>query len=159
MKNGVGLFNTNVRVGDNMFPSNIFMVDNINEIMDKSFLISKPVKSEKGDYNIHKTVKPLEICEHLIQLSTFSDDAIVLDPFVGSGTTAVAAKKLGRKYIGLDINKEYVEIALQRLKDISSPNIKLDLNKKAETLLTLLEKKQRESSKNFGAFELDERLA
>jgi DNA modification methylase len=40
---------------------------------------------------------------------------LVLDPFTGSGTTAVAAKTLGRKYIGFEINTEYVEIANNRL--------------------------------------------
>ena len=43
---------------------------------------------------------------------------IILDPNVGSGTTLVAAKKLGRKYIGIDISPEYVEIARQRIKSV-----------------------------------------
>lgn len=118
LKDEVGLFNTNVRVGDNMYPSNIFIVDGVNEIMDKHFLISKPTKNEKGDSNGHATVKPLELCEHIIKLSTFSEDAIILDPFIGSGTTAVAAKRLGKKYIGIDINPEYKEISLTRLKKV-----------------------------------------
>ena len=43
-------------------------------------------------------------------------DEIILDPFMGSGTTAVVAKKLGRKYIGYEINKEYIDISKKRLK-------------------------------------------
>ena len=45
-------------------------------------------------------------------------DGIVLDPFCGSGTTAVVAKKLGRNYIGIDLNPEYCEIAKRRLEKI-----------------------------------------
>lgn len=45
-------------------------------------------------------------------------DGIVLDPFMGSGTTAVTAKKLNRNFIGIDLNKEYCELATQRLKHI-----------------------------------------
>lgn len=103
-----------------MFPANVLTVEGVNDIIDKYFLLPKPARREKGEYNIHKTVKPLAICEYLIQLSTFSKDAIVLDPFVGSGTTAIAAKRLGKKYIGIDSNHEYVDIALKRLKDVKN---------------------------------------
>lgn len=116
LKNDIGLINTNIRVGDNMFPANILTVESINEIIDKSFLIGKPSKKEKGVFNDHKTVKPLEICEHIIKLTAFYKDAVILDPFVGSGTTAVAAKKLGLNYIGMDVNPEYVEISEKRLR-------------------------------------------
>ena len=114
IKNEVGLLNTNIRVGDNMYPSNILSVEGVNEIMDKHFLISKP-NNEKGDFNIHMTVKPLELCKYLINLSVYSKDAVVLDPFVGSGTVALASKELGKNYIGIDINPEYVKIAEKRL--------------------------------------------
>lgn len=118
LKYEVGLLNTNVRIGEDMFPSNVMTVQEIDEVMDKCFLLPKPTKEEKGEFNIHKTVKPLAICEYIIKLTTFSENAVVLDPFVGSGTTAVAAKKLGRKYIGIDTNQEYIEIALKRLDNI-----------------------------------------
>ncbi len=124
LKNNVGLMNTNVKVGDSMFPSNILTVENINEIIDKSFLIGKPTKKEKGDFNDHKTVKPVEICEHIIKLTAFYKNAVILDPFVGSGTTAVAAKKLGLNYIGIDANPEYVEISKRRLGELDK---KVDL--------------------------------
>lgn len=114
----VGLLNTNVKIGDDMYPSNVFTVDEINDIINKVFLLPKPTKKEKGDYNDHKTVKPLAICEYLIKLSAFSENAVVLDPFVGSGTTAVAAKKLGKNYIGIDLNEKYVKIAEKRLQEI-----------------------------------------
>lgn len=117
LKNEVGLFNTGVKVGDNMFPSNIFIVDGVNEIMDKHFLIGKPSKSERLYFNNHMTVKPLILCEHLLKLSVFSSNAVVLDPFMGSGTTLLAARNLKINYIGIDINPEYIKVANQRLKE------------------------------------------
>lgn len=119
LRHEVGLFNTNLKIGDNMYPANVLTIDYINELIDKAFLVSKPSKKEKGDYNTHQTVKPLAVCEYLIKLSAFSDNSIVLDPFVGSGTTAVAAKNIGCNFIGIDTNKEYVEIANRRLKSIT----------------------------------------
>lgn len=118
LKYEVGLLNTNVTTGDGMFPSNIISTDPISDDIDRAFLISKPSKKEKREYNFHKTVKPIEICEHLIRLSVLSEDAIVLDPFMGSGTTAVAAKILGLNYLGFEINKEYIEIANKRLDEL-----------------------------------------
>lgn len=118
LKHEVGLLNTNVKIGNNMYPANVFTVDSINDLIDKTFLLPKPGKKEKGEYNDHKTVKPLAICEYLIKLSAFSKNAVILDPFIGSGTTAVAAKKLGKNYIGIDSNEKYVKIAERRLKEI-----------------------------------------
>lgn len=119
LKHGVGLFNTNLRIGNNMYPANVFTDENINEYIDKIFLLPKPSKKEKGEYNHHKTVKPLVIFEYLIRLSAFSKNAVVLDPFIGSGTTAVAAKKLNKNFIGIDTNLTYIEIAKRRLQEIS----------------------------------------
>ena len=119
LKYNVGLFNTNVKIGQNMFPSNVLAVDEINEIIDKYFLISKPKKGEKGEYNIHKTVKPLSLCKYIIQLSTYSKNSVVLDPFIGSGTTAIAALECNKKYIGIEINHDYIDIALKRLKKLN----------------------------------------
>ncbi|MBU4603192.1 site-specific DNA-methyltransferase [bacterium] len=115
IKYEVGLVNTNARVGNNMFPSNILTTGPIDAIMDQYFIVPKPTKKEKGFSNHHLTVKPLSLCEQLIRLITFSEDSVVLDPFLGSGTTAVAAKNLKRKFIGCDINQEYVKIARERL--------------------------------------------
>lgn len=114
-KYNVGLLNTHVKIGQEMFPSNVISTDKINQVVDKCFLISKPDKREKGGFNSHRTVKPLSLCEYIINLTTYSRDAVVLDPFAGSGTTLVAAKKWGRKFIGIDINREYIAIAETRL--------------------------------------------
>jgi len=118
LKYNVGLFNTTVRIGKNMFPSNVLSINEIDDVIDRYFLLPKPTKKEKGAYNTHQTVKPLTLCEYIIELSTFSENAIILDPFVGSGTTAVAAKKLGKRFIGIDSNREYVDIAIRRLEEI-----------------------------------------
>lgn len=115
-KHRVGLVNTNVRVGDGMFPSNISITERIHEALDRAFLLPKPSQEERGAENIHETVKPIALCQYLIALTAFAENAIVLDPFVGSGTTAVAAERLGKRFIGFDINKTYVEIARQRLR-------------------------------------------
>lgn len=122
----IGLINTTVRVGQNAFPANVMTVEEISELIDRYFLIEKPSKEEKGKYNTHKTVKPLRICEYLIKLTAYSKNAVVLDPFVGSGTTAVAAKKLGLSYIGIEVNQEYVEIAERRLRE-TVPEVVLSL--------------------------------
>lgn len=101
-----------------MYPANVFIDDRMNEYIDKIFLLPKPSKKEKGEYNFHKTVKPLSIFEYLINISTFSENSIILDPFVGSGTALVAAKKLKRNFIGIDLNELYIEIAKKRLSEI-----------------------------------------
>ncbi len=62
----------------------------------------------------HPTQKPVALFSEFVADFTDLDD-IILDPFCGSGTTCVAAKKLGRHYIGIDINKEYCNIARDRL--------------------------------------------
>lgn len=63
----------------------------------------------------HPAPFPVELPRRLIQLYTFEDD-IVLDPFMGSGSTAIAAINSNRKYIGYDISKEYCTIANERIK-------------------------------------------
>lgn len=64
--------------------------------------------------HLHPTQKPLTLLKDLVSL--FSDDGgVVLDSFVGSGTTLVAAKELGRKAIGIELEEKYCEIAAKRL--------------------------------------------
>lgn len=79
-----------------------------------TILESKPRKSEKGDYNDHTSVKPLKVIEQLIE--TFTQiNGLILDPFMGSGTTAVAAQRLGRRWVGFEREPHYCDIARQRL--------------------------------------------
>ena len=66
----------------------------------------------------HPTQKPLEIIERIIKASC-PERGIVFDPFMGSGTTAVACVKLNRNYIGFELNPEYCRIMQQRLGDMN----------------------------------------
>lgn len=68
----------------------------------------------KAGLNIHCAAFPIELPMWAIEVYSDEKD-IVLDPFLGSGTTAIAARKLNRKYIGFEINSEYFEIAKNRL--------------------------------------------
>ena len=85
-------------------------------------VIECPVETIKG--NIHPAVYPEFIVQELIKLLTKEND-VVLDPFLGSGTTAVVAKRLKRNYIGIEIHSEYIEYAQKRLNEISSHTLDL----------------------------------
>ena len=78
------------------------------------FYCPKVSKSERGVNNNHPTVKPIKLMEYLCRLVT-PKGGIVLDPFMGSGTTIMAAKNGGFKYIGIEKEKEYFEIANSRI--------------------------------------------
>lgn len=80
------------------------------------------IKKEKkerliGKGNIHPTVKPVQLMTYLVALGC-PPGGIVLDPFMGSGTTCVGTKKLGRKYIGIELDPDYLLIAESRLNSI-----------------------------------------
>lgn len=72
----------------------------------------------QSDERLHETQKPLELMRYLITLTT-REGQTVLDPFIGSGTTAVAARSLGRRYIGFEIQEEYCRIARERVERIT----------------------------------------
>lgn len=84
-----------------------------------------PMKERK-----HLAQKPLALVERLVR----KHDGLVFDPFIGSGTTAIAAKQLGRHYFGCDINPEYVKITEQRLKAIQKhlPNCEICIRENTE---------------------------
>jgi site-specific DNA-methyltransferase (adenine-specific) len=69
----------------------------------------------------HPAPFPLELPLRCIKLYTFEEET-VLDPFIGSGTTAIAAMLLNRHYVGYDISKEYVTLANKRIKELESKN-------------------------------------
>jgi DNA modification methylase len=77
----------------------------------------KPGKAEKGDENIHPTVKPLRLMRYFCQMITPSG-GVVLDPFMGSGTTGVAALFERLQFIGIERDPNYHQIAERRLKGI-----------------------------------------
>jgi len=77
---------------------------------------------EKAKRVGHPAPFPEELPRRLIKLYTYPGD-VVLDPFAGSGTTLVVAKKLGRHFVGYEIKREYVEIALERLGKVLAEGI------------------------------------
>ncbi len=84
----------------------------------KSKWYQSPINTKDKDLYDHPTIKPLDLVERHLKHTTQPND-IVLDMFVGSGTTAVASKNIGRNYIGFEINEEYYKIAQDRLNGIS----------------------------------------
>ena len=81
------------------------------------FFCAKASPSERGSYNDHVTVKPLALMEWLCNLTSTPDGGTVLDPFMGSGTTGLACYRTKRKFIGIDKDPHYVEIAERRLRE------------------------------------------
>lgn len=100
---GTGLFYTEVAGGG--FQSNIL----------------ENFKRDKApDYNVHCTVKPLDLMKKLVEIFVpRTVNSVVIDPFAGSGTTLVAAKHFGIDYIGIEIEPSYINIIEKRLADVS----------------------------------------
>ena len=71
--------------------------------------------------NIHPTVKPIQLFSYLVTLGSRKDD-VVLDPFMGSGTTPISCVTLDRKYLGIEREKEYFEIAEARVDKAINPS-------------------------------------
>jgi site-specific DNA-methyltransferase (adenine-specific) len=113
-KTGLIDFSQKVGKDSDRVPANIITTEEYNESYDKNFLVSKPSKCEKGNKNIHITVKPLALIEHLVKLFS-KKNSLVVDPFLGSGTTALACKNNDRRCLGIELNKEYYEIAIERV--------------------------------------------
>ena len=113
-KTGLLDFSQKVGSNDDKVPANIITTEEFNDLYDKNFMISKPSKKEKGLINTHITVKPLALIEHLIKLFS-KKNSLVVDPFLGSGTTAVACKNTDRRCIGIELNEDYYKICLDRL--------------------------------------------
>jgi len=112
-KTGLIDFSQKVGIDGDRVPANIITTEEYNETYDKNFLIAKPNKKEKGEHNSHITVKPIQLIEHLIKIFS-KKNSLVVDPFLGSGTTAIACKNTDRNCIGIEINSEYYEISRTR---------------------------------------------
>ncbi|MCX6162320.1 MAG: site-specific DNA-methyltransferase [Ignavibacteriae bacterium] len=88
-----------------------------------------PPKNEEKTYGKHPTQKPIDLLKRVILAST-DKDAIILDPFSGSGTTGIAAKIIGdRKFIGIEYDEKYIKTSISRYND---------LIKRTESQLTLI---------------------
>jgi DNA modification methylase len=83
---------------------------------DKYFIVGRPTTREKGPYNNHPSVKPVSLLEHLVLLLD-RPAGPVLDPFVGSGSTLIAALNLDVPGVGIEIDPDYFGIAAARLDD------------------------------------------
>lgn len=94
---------------------NVFNNEN-RMIMD--YIESSTPKSLEKQYGKHPTQKPIQIIEYLIKILSNEED-LVFDPFMGSGTTGKSAIKLNRRFIGIELNKKYFEIAEKRISSIN----------------------------------------
>ena len=92
------------------------MIKSPNKQMRSVWSIFTPPQNEKL-FGRHPTQKPLALLERIITASTHEGD-LILDPFMGSGTTGVAALRNGRQFVGVDINQQYLDLAKQRLDDV-----------------------------------------
>ncbi|AEV17315.1 Csp231I DNA methyltransferase (plasmid) [Thermus sp. CCB_US3_UF1] len=113
LKHQVGLFNFTEKLEGGYTPSNVLQVEEL-EGIPPIFLVPKPKVGEKGEWNDHPTVKPVNLLRFLIRLTT-KKGGLVLDPFIGTGSTAIAATLEKRHFIGFEINAHYYEIAQKRL--------------------------------------------
>ena len=93
-----------------------------------------PVNSQSAQRSGYPTQKPDGLLERLIKSSTNIED-IVLDSFIGSGTTAAAAQKLGRRWIGCDINKGAIQTTAKRLQAIMTEQAKVETQPKQQNLV------------------------
>jgi DNA modification methylase len=114
-------------------PAN-FLIDKIVRSYDKETLEKSLVNEEYERSNVwlinpetkskHLAPYPEKLSDNIVKYYSFYGD-LVLDPFLGSGTTLVSCKKLGRKGLGYEIHKEYVDMSQKRLDNILSQQIKL----------------------------------
>ena len=79
----------------------------------RKYYVTPTNKNDKKLYS-HPTIKPLDIIQNII-INSSEENATVLDPFMGSGTTGVACLNTNRKFIGMEIDKNYFEIAKKRI--------------------------------------------
>ena len=76
-----------------------------------------PPKKEEKKFGKHPTQKPIDLLVRIIMASTDKGD-IVLDPFTGSSTTGLAANLNDRKFIGIDLEKKYLDLSKKRFNDL-----------------------------------------
>ena len=113
------------------YPSNVMhdgscvVEDVFPDVSSRYFYTAKTNQSERnaGANNTHPTVKPVELMRYLVRLVT-PKAGLVLDPFMGSGSTGMAAREEEFKFIGIEKEEEYYEIAKARIKNVK-PQLKL----------------------------------
>lgn len=83
-----------------------------------SFIMNSPLLKKEKILNKHPCPRSIEPIKWMIERFSTSSDDLILDPFCGSGTTCVASKMSGRRFIGIDISEKYCDIARKRLKGV-----------------------------------------
>ncbi|PIS04545.1 MAG: site-specific DNA-methyltransferase [Candidatus Buchananbacteria bacterium CG10_big_fil_rev_8_21_14_0_10_42_9] len=89
--------------------------------MRSVWAIGTPKTWEKK-FGKHPTQKPVELLKRIVMASTNKGD-LILDPFTGSSTTGIVASMLGRKFIGIDTEKKYLDLSIKRFKDMSKEKL------------------------------------
>jgi len=115
-----GRFPSNVMHDDSCVVEDVFPDDS-----SKYFYTAKTNQAERnaGANNTHPTVKPVELMKYLVRLVT-PKGGVVLDPFMGSGSTGMGAREEDLRFIGIEKEREYYEIAKARIKNVK-PQLKL----------------------------------
>ena len=106
---------------DGRYPSNI--IGEVQPEHQKYFYAPRVTRKERGDFNDHPTPKPISLMAYLSKIYC-PPDRIVLDPFMGSGSTGLGALKEGREFIGIEMEEHYIDITRQRIDNF----LKEDLN-------------------------------
>lgn len=101
-----------VRIYENGVSLNKIIKDN--GVTDSTYYTK--IQSYSQPKGVHETIKPIELVKKYILLSSNAKE-MVLDPFMGSGTTGVACKSLGRSFIGFEIDENYFNIAKERIEN------------------------------------------
>ncbi|HFI0541888.1 DNA-methyltransferase [Streptococcus suis] len=83
------------------------------------FIETSLVTKNEKIFGKHPTQKPIQLISHFVELLSNSGDLIV-DPFMGSGTTGVVAKSLGRNFIGIELSEEYFDISSKRIEELDN---------------------------------------
>ena len=102
--------------GKHYFNYSLMKEINNNKQMKDVWLLNLPQKKEKK-YGKHPTQKPLSVLERILLAST-EEGELVLDPFNGSGTTGIACMNLSRRYIGIEKEKDYLNLTIKRYNDL-----------------------------------------
>jgi DNA modification methylase len=106
-------------------------LNNLNgkEWLQYSFSIWKDIKKNKEEWSLkHPAMFPIMLVERLIDIFTNSKKQVVLDPFMGSGTTLIGAQNKGLKAVGFEINKDYISMAKNRLDNVYKSMFSSDVN-------------------------------
>jgi DNA modification methylase len=108
-----------------------YRLNNLNgkEWLQYSFSIWKDIKKNKEEWSLkHPAMFPIMLVEQLIDIFTNSKKQVVLDPFMGSGSTLIGAQNKGLKAVGFEINKDYISMAKNRLDNVYKSMFSSDTN-------------------------------